>query len=414
MLLDLLFFSVNDLLVVPLCLLALLLVVRNRVNKQKDVYLKKLYYQAFYFRVICVFAFTFFTEFYFGGGDTNLYYQGVKDLRAALTDDANNAFYILSTSKLEDNNPLAPFFLYDNYLYDITINYMRIPANFFMPRLGLIPSLFFSNSYLCISFCFSFFAMAGALRLFKMFYHYYPAMKRELAIAILYLPSVGFWSAGLMKDTVCFGCVGFIVYAVFNIFIKKQKIFASLCWIIVCGYLVYMIKTYIFLVLLLALTIWIFAETNQLIKEKTLRQLFALMTFAIGIGIGFLLLQYFTSSETLKQYQFENIVSSAESQRDNYAIIDKQLGQQTSYYAINTSNPFLLVVNSITATFYRPFLWEIKTGAAVLSAIEALVFLLLTVNLFFSKKGGKTFGLIFINVFLFCNCIFHWGGGLYC
>ena len=376
-------------------MILLFIVLRSRANANNDKYLRKIYYQAFFFRVICVFAFTFFTEFYFGGGDTNLYYQGVKDLRAALSDDANNAIYILNTSKLEGDNPLASYFLYDNYEFDITINYMRIPANFFMPRLGVIPSLIFSNSYLCISLCFSFFAMAGALRLFKLFYYYYPALRKELAIATLFLPSVGFWSSSLMKDTVCFGCVGFIVYAFFNLVIRKKKIFYSFFWIIICGYLVYQIKTYIFLVLLLSLTIWFFAETNKLIKDRTLRQVFAFMTFAVGILIGYWLLQYFTSSETLRQYQFDNIVSSAENQRVNYEIIDRQLSSQTSYYSINTSNPFVLIVNSITATFFRPFLWEVKTGAAALSAMEALVFLLLTGNLVFSKRSGQTFRLGF-------------------
>jgi hypothetical protein len=395
MLLDLLFFDIWDLLFVPLCLLLLFLILRSRANQIKDPYLKRLYFNAFLFRVVCVFAFTLFTEFYFGGGDTNLYYQGVKDLRAALRDNADNLYYIFKTSKIDDANPLAPYFLFDNYANDITINYMRTTANFFIPRLGLIPSLIFGNSYLCISLCFSFFAMAGALRLFKIFYEYYPKLKKELAIAILYLPSVGFWSSGLMKDTLCFGCVGFITYAAYNLLIKKRKIFSSLCWLVLCGYLVYAVKTYIFLVLLLSITIWFFGETNKLIKDKTLRQVFTVMTFLVGIGIGYLLFQYFTSSETLRQYQIDNIVSSAQNQRENYELIDQQLGQSTSYYSINTSNPFLLTTNSIVATFFRPFVWEVKSGAAVLSAIEAFTFLLLTANLFISRRGVKVFRLIF-------------------
>lgn len=186
MLLDLLFFFIDDLLLVPVCLFFLFLALRYRANRNKDPYLRKMYYKAFYFKIACVLVFTFFTEFYFGGGDTNLYYQGIKDLRAALSDDANNAYLIIQSSFVGKENPLAPYFLYDNYAFDYTFNYMKAPANFFIPRLGVIPSLIFDNSYLCIASCFAFFALGGALRLFKTFYYFYPALRRELAVAIFF------------------------------------------------------------------------------------------------------------------------------------------------------------------------------------------------------------------------------------
>jgi hypothetical protein len=104
------------------------------------------------------------------------------------------------------------------------------------------------------------------------------------------------------------------------------------------------------------------------------------------------MVQYFTSQETLRQYQLDNIISSAEYQRTNYRLL---ASQQTSYYSINASNPVSLVLNSIGATFFRPFPWEIKSAAAVLSATEALAFLLLTLNLFFKKGIGRPFRLIF-------------------
>ena len=389
------FFDVNDFWVVPVCILALFLILRNRVNNTRDTFLKKLYYKAFYFRIIMVFLYVIITEFYFGGGDTALYYQGVKDLQTAILADANNIPLILQTSSLKNDNPLSPYFIYDSNDFDSTYGYMKSPANFFMPRLGLIFAILFFGSYICICLCFAFFAMGGAIRLFKTFYHFYPSLKRELSLAIIFLPSVAFWSSGLLKDTICFGCVGFFVYAILNIFIKKTKYASSFLWLIISSYLLYTIKVYIFLVLLLAMTIWIFSETNQLIKEKTLRQIFTLMTFAIGIVIGFFLLQYFTSANTLQQYQLENIVSSAEYQRRNYQAIDQMTSGAGSYYEINTSNPFLLVLNSIVATFFRPFLWEVKSAAAALSAIEALTFLILTVHLIFSKKGARVFRLIF-------------------
>ena len=214
-----------------------------------------LYFRAFYFKIICVFAFTLLTEFYFKGGDTSLYYQATKDLRAAVADNPDNLWVALSSQKLTYKSPLFDFFYYDGYAHDITYNYMFSAANFMSPKLALLPSYLFGNSYLCLNMMFAFFALGGTIRLFKTFYHFYPQLYREIALACLFLPSVCYWSSGLLKDSICLGAVGYITYAFLNIFVKKKKYFASIAWIIACGLLLYFIKIYILLVLVLSLLV---------------------------------------------------------------------------------------------------------------------------------------------------------------
>jgi hypothetical protein len=382
------FFSPKDLLIFPLCFVVLFLILRSRANSYKDSRMRMLYYRAFYFKLIGVFAFTLLTEFYFKGGDTALFYQATKDLRAAITDNPDNFWLAIKTQKLTYKSPLFDYFFYDGYTGDLTYNYMLSAANFFPPKLALIPSYLFGNSYLCINMVFGFFALGGAIRLFKTFLHFYPNLYRELALACLFLPGVVYWSSGLLKDPVTFGCVGYISYAFLNIFIKKEKIFISLIWIIICGLLLFFIKVYILLVLVLSILVWQFAEFNKLIKNKTLRNIFAVMTLVISLGVSYLLLNYLTSFEVAQQYQLDKISGNAEYQRQMYADIAQSTSD--SHFEVNTSNPFLLVINGISATFYRPFLWEINSPIALLSAIESLAFLLLTLNFIF-KKGIKKF-----------------------
>jgi hypothetical protein len=382
------FFSPKDLLIFPLCFVILFLILRSRANSYKDRRMRMLYYRAFYFKLIGVFAFTLLTEFYFKGGDTALFYQATKDFRTAITDNPDNFWLIMETQKLTYKSPLFDYFFYDGYTGDLTYNYMLSAANFFPPKLALIPSYLFGNSYLCINMIFGFFALGGAIRLFKTFLHFYPKLYRELALACLFLPGVVYWSSGLLKDPVTFGCVGYISYAFLNVFIKKEKIFISLIWIIICGLLLFFIKVYILLVLVLSILVWQFAEFNKLIKNKTLRNIFAVMTLVISLGVSYMLLNYLTSFEVAQQYQLDKISGNAEYQRQMYADIARTTSD--SHFEVNTSNPFLLVVNGISATFYRPFLWEINSPIALLSALESLAFLLLTLNFIF-KKGIKKF-----------------------
>jgi len=382
------FFSNKDLLLFPACFLILFLILRNRANSYSDIRIRSLYYRAFYFKLIGVLAFTLLTEFYFKGGDTALFYQATQDIRAAITDRTENFWLALKTQKLTYKSPLFDYFYYDGYTGDLTYNYMFSAANFFPPKLALIPSYLFGNSFLCINMIFSFFALGGAIRLFKTFIHFYPNQYRELALACLFLPGVVYWSSGLLKDPITFGCIGYILYAILNIFIKKQKIFVSILWIIACGLLLFFIKVYILLVLVLAILVWQFAESNKLIKNKTLRTIFTVMTLAISLGIGYLLLNYLTSFDVAQQYQLDKVAGNAEYQRKMYADIAQNTND--SYFKINSSNVFLTIVDGISATFYRPFLWEINSPIMLLSALESLAFLLLTLKFIF-KKGIKNF-----------------------
>ena len=388
MLLAVRFFSASDLFLFPLCCAALYYILKNRANRNTNPVIRNIYYRAFYFKIIVVILFTLLTEFYFKGGDTSLYYQATKDLRAAIAADPNNLLVTLQTNKLIVKSPLFDYFYYDNYEYDLTWNYMISAANFYPAKLALIPSFLFGNSYICINLFIGFFALGGAIRLFKTFYHFYPKLYRELAMACLFLPGVAFWSAGLLKDPITFGCIGYITYAVLNIFIRKKNVFTSLVWIVISGVLIYFIKVYILLVLIMSLLIWLFAEFNSLVENKTLRNIFAGMTLAASVLVAFLLLNYFTSMEAAQQYQLDNFAGNAEHQRKMYA--DIALNKKDSHFEIGTSNPAVTALNGIAATFFRPFPWEVSSPVILLSALESLVFLILTLGFIF-KKGIKRF-----------------------
>lgn len=381
------FFTVNDVFLVPLCLLILFIIVRGRAERPANKNIRNIYYHGFVFKVLFVFAYTLVSEYIFKGGDTGLYYQGIKDLRAALSEDFDYISVIARSKSIDLENPLAPFFYYDNYADDFTFNYMRSPSNFYMPRLGLLPSLMFFNSYLCISLVFGFFALAGSIRIFKFFYHYYPSYKKEIGLATIFIPSVCFWSSGLLKDPITFGCIGFILYGMMNIFVRKTNVKGSLFWIAICAYLLFYIKVYILLAFILALTIWLFAETNKVIKEDTLRRIFAVMTFAASLLIAFLLLNYFTSQEAAQTFKLDTLLEKTEKQRN---ALESVKVEGNSAFKINTSNPVSLVLGSIGATFFRPFIWEVNTPIALFSAIESMLFLILTL-IFFVRRGIPTY-----------------------
>jgi hypothetical protein len=388
------FFSVNDIVLFPICFLLLFFILRSRANRNKDRRIRNLYYRAFYFKTVCVLLFVTVTEFYFKGGDTALYYQATKDLRTAISDNSGNLWELAKTSKLTWDSPLFPYFYYDNYEDDMTYGYMLSSNNFFAPKVAVIPSILFGHSFLCISMFFGFFALIGSIRLFKSFFYFYPHLYRPLALACLFLPGVVYWSSGLLKDPLSFGCIGLILYALVNIFFRKRNFYSSVFWLLVSGYILFNVKIYILLVLVLSILIWQFAEFNKLIKDRTLRGVFTIMTFTIGAFVGFYLLNYITSLEAAQQYKLDTLMESVQKEREGYAMIN-QVYQGDSHFQINASNPVLLFINSIVATFFRPFIWEINSPIAALSAFESAIFLLITLFILFKTGVKKFFSLIF-------------------
>jgi len=146
---------------------------------------------------------------------------------------------------------------------------------------------------------------------------------------------------------------------------------------------------------LLPVFIWLFAETNKLIKDRTLRGIFSFMTLSLSMLVGVLMLNYFTSQEAAQQYKLDTLMDKTEYQRkvvEDLAANGVALG---SNFSINTSNPVLLVVNSLVATLFRPFPWEVSSPAMIFSAIEAALFLFLMLNFFFRRGFKKFFNTIF-------------------
>jgi hypothetical protein len=381
------FFSSSDFFLVPLCFVVLLMIFTVIVRKYKDESQKQLFLKAFYLKMLMTLLYTVIIGFYYKGGDTEMYYECTADLRQAVLDDSDNFFLIYMTKVINVKTPLMNYFIYNDSIYP-NFEAMHNAGNFFVPKFALPFSLLFANSYLCISMSFSFFALGGSIRLFKFFRHYYPSYWREVALGTLFLPSVIFWSSGLMKDPICFGAVGYLVYAMFNIFILRRKYIPSILWAAFSIMLLLNIKPYILLGLAPGIILWLFSELNKKVENKTLRNIMAVLTFVIGGVVGFFLVSYVTSDASLQAYSIDNFVETSEKNRSVYQDISTR--ESGAYFTITTTNPALVVLYGISATLFRPFLWEVNSPTALLSALESLAFLCFTAILMY-RRGFLNF-----------------------
>ncbi len=341
-------------------------------------------------------------NFYYGGGDTSMYYQAVLDMHKAISNDFSFVYDIYGNLNVRPDDRLYSYFLYDELGF--THYFILNPQNYMVPKFGLFFSFIFFKSYLCISICISFFAFAGAWRLFKMFYDLYPHLHKKIAIAILFLPSVLFWGVSLLKDSICIGALGFFIYAAYQVFFKKRKIAASVVVIIISGYLLFNIKAYIFLCLLPAFLLWLFLDFNKKIKDKTLRTAAKVFMTIASVFAGFFLVQQITSIEAANSFSTDNLFDSIAMQQKSFSYFE---GTGSNFEVSKFDNSFvgllLLFPQGIVNTFFRPFIWDVRSPLMILSALEAFGFIILTLMAFFKIGILKTFGSIFSDpVALFC------------
>ena len=337
---------------------------------------------AFKLKMLCSLAFTLVTAYYYGGGDSEMFFYAVKDIRRAMSADDLGLWEFLKMESTDNMSSLAYYFEVDDTKYPVS-GFMRSSSNFLVPKLAVIPSIIFYNSYLCICFCFSFFALGGAIRLYKLFLYYFPGMKAEVALATLFLPSACYWSSGFLKDSICFGSMGFLLYGLFNVLIKRKNFLGSLAWIAVSTYFLYTIKVYILLALIPGIGFWLFGHLSTGVKILSLKRAITFLSLVVAGMAGMMLVNYLTSDEALSKFSVDNILETSSFSREMYERGGER--SQGAYFQITTTNPVLLSLNGLVATFFRPFPWEISSAIVMLSALEALIFLALILYLFFRK-----------------------------
>lgn len=375
-------FEIGDVFLGPLCYILLFISFRLTIRKYSENH-RLIFIRAFHFRMFCAIAFALIMAFYFKEGDSEMYYNATQDMQKAVVEHGYSLWKVFTTIQIDGNDPLAPYFFADRDRYPV-LEFMAAASNFAVPKLALIPSIIFLKSYVCICMMFSFFAFGGAMRLYKLFCNYFPSLNRQIAFATLFLPSVCFWSSGLLKDSICFGSVGFILYGIFSVFIRRKKILSSVIWILVGSTLLYFIKVYILLALLPAITLWLFGELNKSVKDPLLKKMATFFTVIVAIGLIVVLINYITSAANLSSFRLDNVLETSDNSRKIY----ETYGSRTegSYFQIQSGNPIVVIIYGFIAALFRPFVWEITSPIVLLSALEALIFALLT-GYFLIKKG---------------------------
>lgn len=400
-----------DILVILLVLVLVFFFARFKTNKYKTTAAYRYFQNALLIKLLFCLIYALSVMFFYPG-DSYGYFKSINVFNKLLFQDFGQYFDILFLG----NKP--EFFSYFNSATGYPFHYMwRDPAATFVARFYTPFMIFSHNSYILSSIIAGLIGFTGIWKLYKTLCKIYPGIEKQLAIAVLYFPSLIYWSSGILKDTLTISAIGWIIYAFYEFFILKSFKLKYVLYLFIASTVIIQIKAYIFAALLPGLFIWVFFRQIKTIKSQVLKILIApIILLVLVFAFSFLMNKV---SKSMGDY------SDLDSSLKRAQIIQQDLIRSEQYghnfYDIGKFETTPLGVlkmfpKATISGIFRPFVWEARNLFVLLAAFESLFLLLFTFYIFFKTgfiKLSKTiFSAPFLIFSLFFIIIFGFGIGL--
>lgn len=315
-------------------------------------------------------------QFYYSGGDTFNYFHHSGVIYDAFHDDFLQGIYLIG------RHSNAPNLAFDHFQ---KLYWFYDPPSYFVSQIAAIFDLFTFHTYSSTALFFALFSFSGCWSLFKELNKKYPGNTKTLAICILFFPSVLVWGSGILKDTLALSSTFWIV-SLFSRMEGKRLDVWSMLLLVLFFFILYKVKVYVLIVLMPCLLFWRMFRSIQKIRNVPLRVMIAPFIISIFGYSAYLSATQMVSEES--KYSLGRIAQTT--QITSYDIgFYTGSGAGSSYSLGELDGTIGSMVSkaplSIITSLFRPFLWEVRNPLMLLSSLEGLVMILVTLYSF--RKG---------------------------
>jgi hypothetical protein len=349
---------------------------RNRMYSRKHPW-RKYFIPALTVKISGAIFIGLIYAYYYKGGDTFNYFSDATVVNNSFSESVGKWFNLLFRIPSPQN---GEYFEYIPKIYFYTD-----PASYTVVSITSFLSIFTLNTYLPTAVLFAFISFSGIWALFRTFASIYPHLTKQIAIATLFIPSTFVWGSGVFKDTICMFGLGWLTYCTFRIMVKKDFSFRNVLFTILSFFLLAKVKLYILLGFIPALSMWILFNYTQRLRSPGVKFLVKFFVAVLVTG-GFLFFMQRFGSETLGKYSLDKLAQTSYINRGYIYYISGEEGSSYSLGDFDATIPGMLskFPLAVNVTFFRPYLWEAKKVIVLLSAIEALLFLYVTLKILFT------------------------------
>jgi len=329
-----------------------------------------LFYISLTAKLISSIAFCLVYKFYYSEGDTFFYHIISKDVASVFWESPKEFFnlWILKTTNywgLGVQNSIE-WYLSSTSEKDLASSnmiFLTIP----------IQVLSLGNFYVT-SLYIALLTFYGLWILYEIGIEYFTSQSKLLK-CVLFVPSILYWTSGILKDAYVFLAVVYLVYAIFKLFHLFQFRIKYIMLVPLCITLIIMLKPYVVLVLLPSAFYWIMLELIKKFQTKRLK--FLIRPYLILVSLLFVVITLFLIQGLLGKYgNYFEIFEFSKAVKEGFNLL--AAGDQQSRYIINNSEYAYSGFNSFLSTLFRPLPWEAWNVTSIIASLENLFLLALS------------------------------------
>jgi hypothetical protein len=343
-----------------------------------------------YFKILCSYLFALLHLYFYKGGDTFLYFTGAQFIVSQIVEDPGNTLTLL--------------FRGYNYFENLHYNeYYRILGSFSdsatltICQITSVIQLVAFNQFLSTTILFSSVFSIGVWLIYITMCKLYPDLYNYFAWGILFIPTFGIWSSGILKDPITLCGIGVIFYGVYNFLnwnFNPVIITIVILSIIICLKL----KPYILYTFIPAIFLWIQSRTSKSSKNSISKYIFIpILSLTLIVG-GYFFLQ--TVSESAGKYSLEHVQEVAKGFHSWHSYLAETRNQSGYSLGEVEFTPIGIAKKSPEAfvvTYYRPWLFEVTNLPTAMESLQSTILLVFTIVILFRTGFLKVTQLVMRN-----------------
>ncbi|HBF87394.1 MAG TPA: hypothetical protein DDX39_02040 [Bacteroidales bacterium] len=367
--------SIWDYIFLPLYLLIIYFFARRHQKKKIKQFPEYKYYtQGLFAKLFGGIGVVLIYCFYYVGGDTLGYWEGTTSLINLMFNDFDTYLSIMSSNLSPEN-----FNAFDTYTGWPPYYMYKDPQAFSVIRFSSITTILGFNNFMLMTILVAWITYPGVWKLFRLFYEQFPEIKKQIAISILFVPSVCFWGSGMLKDAYTLSAAAWLVYSFYMIFIKKRKIIINTIVIAICIYVLISLKPYIFYAVFVGIIIML---THHYLKslqggfiKVVILPVIVIFLWAGGLYLITQMGQVAGGAYSSVDAMLETaVVTQQDLRRDYYGENTFDIGT----FDANIPSMLKKAPEAVIAGLYRPFLWECNNPIMLISGVENFILILLS------------------------------------
>jgi hypothetical protein len=175
-------------------------------------------------------------------------------------------------------------------------------------RFNALAMLFSFQNFNVHTIIMCFVCFLGLTALYKAFVSYFVHKEKLLFAALFLIPSVVFWSSGVLKEGILLVALGFLFFSFFHVFILRKHILLNAICLLASSFLILIDKNYILLAVVPALLCFYSVNKFNITRPLLFYLGFYMVAFFMGLFFSNLFLENnLLEIFSLKQRDFINV-----------------------------------------------------------------------------------------------------------